>query len=101
MDTCLNQVIMQNLVEQFKEEFRQMIREELAANIPISEPPKELIKPVSQKELCTFLGLTEPTVIRWRQKGKLPFMQIGSAIRYDLNAVLLALQAKNKKGASN
>lgn len=92
---------MQNLVEQFKEEFRQMIREELAANIQIPEPQKEVIKPISQKELCTFLGLTEPTVIRWRQKGKLPFMQIGSAIRYDLSSVLLALESKNNKRASN
>jgi excisionase family DNA binding protein len=51
-------------------------------------------KPVTTKELCKFLSITEPTCIRWRQRGKIPFMQIGGSIRYDKAAVLAAIANK-------
>ena len=54
-------------------------------------------QPVSTKEICAFLGVTEPTIIRWRSKGKIPFLRIGSRILYQKSNVLAALQ--NKKGA--
>lgn len=53
---------------------------------------------VDNDALCEKLGISLPTLIRWRHKGKIPFLQIGSAIRYDLNAVLKALEAGKKKG---
>jgi len=53
-------------------------------------------QPVNTKELCSFLGITTPTAIRWRKRGKLPFLQIGSRILYQKSAVLAALE--NKKG---
>ncbi|WP_295652251.1 helix-turn-helix domain-containing protein [uncultured Mucilaginibacter sp.] len=56
-------------------------------------------QPVSTKELCSFLDITEPTLIRWRKKGKIPFLKIGSRILYQKSAVLTAIE--NKKGASN
>jgi len=61
------------------------------------QKPEAVIK--SQIEMCSFLGITEPTIIRWRKKGKIPFLQIGSSIRYDLNAVIDALTVGKKKGA--
>lgn len=54
---------------------------------------------VKGDELKEQLGVTIQTIIRWRNKGKIPFMQIGSSIRYDLNAVIKALEVTNKKGA--
>ena len=87
---------MQNLVLIQVEDLRQLIREEMAVNKP-SESTKPLIKLSGQKELCTFLNLSEPTIIRWRQKGKIPFLKVGSAIRYDLQAVVAALEVSNKK----
>lgn len=51
----------------------------------------------NQTEMCLFLDITEPTIIRWRKKGVIPFMQIGSAIRYDVNAVLKALEKNGRK----
>ena len=51
------------------------------------------------EELCKKFDITIQTLIRWRHKGKIPFMQIGSAIRYDLNKVIAALEAGKKKGA--
>jgi len=88
---------MQNLVLIPADELRQIIRDEMASNMPVSQPQAPLERPKTQKELCAFLGLSEPTVIAWRDKGKIPYMQIGSAIRYDLNAVLKALEVPNKK----
>ena len=56
-------------------------------------------KPLANtRRLCVFLGITEPTVIRWRAKGKIPFIKIGSIYRYDLDAVAQALSIQ-KKGA--
>ncbi|WP_158991676.1 helix-turn-helix domain-containing protein [Mucilaginibacter sp. L196] len=55
-------------------------------------------QPITVKELCQFLGITEPTIIRWRKKGKIPFMQIGSRILFQKSKVIAALESK-KKGA--
>lgn len=49
---------------------------------------------INTKELCKILNVTEPTIIRWRRKGKIPFMQIGSAVRFNLNDVLKSLEEK-------
>ncbi len=51
-------------------------------------------KPITRRELCEFLGVTEPTVIRWEKRGKIPVMRIGSAVRYDRAAVIKALEKK-------
>lgn len=48
-------------------------------------------------ELCKRLGITIQTLIRWKAKGKLPYLQIGASIRYDYFKVLEALEVSNKK----
>jgi len=53
-------------------------------------------KPVTVKELCAFLGVTEATVIRYRQKGRIPFMKLGSRILFNKSAVMAALESKKK-----
>jgi hypothetical protein len=42
--------------------------------------------------LCMRLGITEPTAIRHRKRGLIPFLQIGSAIRFNWPAVVKALE---------
>jgi excisionase family DNA binding protein len=89
---------MELLGYQFKEEIRELIRAEIAATAPVSVQVQE--SPVvltNQRGLCEFLSLSEPTIIRWRNKGKIPFLKVGSAIRYDLNAVAKALESSSKK----
>jgi len=54
-------------------------------------------KPVTTKQLCEYLNITEPTVLRWRAKGAIPFFRIGSAVRYDLPKVIAALESKPKR----
>ena len=49
---------------------------------------------IDTKTLLTRLDLSEPTVIRYRQKGVIPFLQVGSAIRYDYQKVLEALERR-------
>ncbi len=78
--------------ELFRKELETFFGSQSTTNSAKSEPP------ITTKQLCEFLGITEPTVIRWRKKGKIPFMQIGSALRYDKEAVLQAITEKKKGG---
>jgi hypothetical protein len=52
------------------------------------------------EQVCEKLSITIQTLIKWRDKGKVPFLQIGSSIRYDFNKVISALEVNKKKGAS-
>ena len=67
--------------------------EELLKNLQPKDLVKDepYVKPINTKELCAFLGITVPTVIRWRKKKKIPFFQIGSAVRFNLKDVLKSL----------
>ena len=68
----------------------------LKHGLPILQP-SENEQPISTKELLNFLDITEPTLIRWRKKGKIPFLRIGSRILYQKSAVLAAI-ANKKRG---
>lgn len=57
--------------------------------------PREII---DSKTLCLRLGITEPTLIKWRNRKKVPFLKLGGSIRYDWNQVCDALNGTNKKG---
>jgi predicted site-specific integrase-resolvase len=52
-------------------------------------PDKDIISP---EELCKRLNISIPTQIRYRKKGKLPWLEIGNQIRYDWNEVLEKLK---------
>jgi excisionase family DNA binding protein len=55
---------------------------------------KEIINTAT---LCERLDITKPTIITWRKKGKIPFLKIGSAIRYDWVEVVKALENKKAR----
>jgi excisionase family DNA binding protein len=81
--------------EEMQETFNRMFAEAIKV-LPTNEPsPLPTIN--TGEELCKQLGVTIQTLIRWKHKGNVPFMQIGSSIRYDLNKVLQTLE--NKKAA--
>lgn len=73
---------------------KQAVREEIAAVVSSKEITVDNAPPITTKELCKHLRITEPTVIRWRKKGKIPYITIGSAIRFNLIAVMAALENK-------
>lgn len=52
---------------------------------PVDKPP------ITQKELCKYLDVTQQTIIRWKKKKVIPFYTVGNAIRFDLDKVLKAL----------
>ena len=86
-------------IEELVQRFREAIKEEIAASGTSALNTTKTEPPINTKQLCEFLDITEPTCIRWRKKGKIPFFQIGSAIRYDKSEVIEALRCNksNKK----
>lgn len=60
---------------------------------------RENIKPISSRDLCEFLDITEPTLYRYRKQGRIPFLTIGTAIRFELPKVLEALESGRKFGS--
>lgn len=51
---------------------------------------------ITTKELMSKLQLSEPSIIRYRKKGTIPYFRIGNVIRYDYDRVLQALEKKGK-----
>lgn len=80
-------------LDEFLNEVRQVIKEELSI-LRNSLSTDLLEEPITQKQLSEFLGVSVQTLIRWRQKGKIPFIEVGSAIRYDKSKVIKALEKK-------
>jgi len=79
------------------DELRQMICEAVKMIVPqpanVPAMPDRL---ATEKELCQFLKISAPTAIRYRQKGKIPFIKVGVTIRYNLQDVVKALSKHNE-----
>lgn len=85
-----NLILSQIPISELLDQVKQAVREEMAAfSTNTAEPNND--RPITTKQLCEYLGITEPTVIRWKKKGKIPFLQIGTAVRFNLKDVLKAL----------
>jgi len=82
-----------------EEELRALIREEVKHFAPLVEIQNEEERPVTQEEICNFLNISEPTVIRWRNKKVIPFLKIGSRVLYQNTKVIAALE-RNGKGTN-
>lgn len=85
---------MDNLIIVTPSELEQLIKkvvEDCLSKMPAHslDPPKEII---DSETLCKRLNLSNVTVIKYRKKGKIPFLIIGDAIRFEWNAVLQALK---------
>ena len=68
------------------------IKNLLSNSTSIVHAPLE--QPVTTNELCEFLRISEPTLIRLKKKRKIPFIEIGGSVRYDKAAVVKALEKK-------
>jgi len=82
-------------------EFKCVMLEAMQWAVENMPPQNAVSKPeiITGEELCKKLDVTIQTLIRWRQKGRVPYMQLGSSIRYDLIKVLDAIEVNKKKGA--
>lgn len=93
----IHDVNFNNLPQMVSELLEQMKNLETKINIPAKNQREPVI--INGEDLCKKLDITIQTLIRWRQKEKIPYLQIGSSIRYDLNKVLDAIEVGKKKGA--
>lgn len=91
---------MQKMVFITEEELRALIREVVKNFAPLVEIKNEAEQPISQAEICRFLNVTEATIIRWRKKKLIPFLQIGSRVLYQKSKVIVALGRNNKRPKS-
>jgi len=87
-----NLILSQIPVEDLLSLVKQAVREEIAATGANPADSGTNDKPVTQSELCEFLGVTEPTILHLRKKGKIPFFLVGTAVRFLLPQVLSALE---------
>jgi hypothetical protein len=63
-------------------------------------PPGTAITPaeiINEETLCKRLNITLPTASRWRKRNRLPFMQLGSSIRYNWPQVVAVLENKKMR----
>lgn len=59
------------------------------AETQTANPIREI---VSGEVLCERLAVTRQTLGRWREQKRIPFIQVGSIIRYDFPKVMEALE---------
>jgi hypothetical protein len=84
------------IVLQFSvEELRQIVASEFAKVSP-KAAAEVAVEIIDRAELCRRLSITEPTVILYEKKGKIPSLRVGSAVRYNYGAVLKAIESKKK-----
>ena len=82
------------------EELKAMIGAAIAEAMPkqgTGHAAEQPDKPVTTKFLCEYFGISEQTAIRWRKKKIIPYMQVGTAIRYRLPEVIEALEKRSQK----
>jgi predicted DNA-binding transcriptional regulator AlpA len=65
------------------------IKGQISSLKSVTTPPTEII---DRPELMKRLGISEPTVILWGKKGKIPEMRFGSNVRYNWPSVVSALE---------
>jgi hypothetical protein len=74
-----------------KEDLTNIIKEAVAQIQPAQPQRIELI---DREELCRRLAISEPTVIRYEAKGKIPAIHLGAIRRYNWPKVVEALESK-------
>lgn len=82
-------------------EFKELVKDtlkELLANQTESFKQDEKL---SQQQACTFLGISQTTIIDWKKKGLVPFHQLpGTRTIYYFKSELLKASQMMKGGAN-
>lgn len=91
-----NRILLSSIpLDELLQSVRLLIKEELGLKNNQSGTIPEYC---TGEELCAYIGISKPTLIRYRKKGKIPFIEMGNCIRYDKEKVAKALDSGNKKG---
>ena len=82
------------MVQTFNNPFEQIANElnSIKSHLADLTEPTLQAEIISDKTLCERLEVTRQTLGRWRKQNRIPFIQIGSVIRYDFNKVIIALE---------
>lgn len=64
---------------------------------PSQEQPEDEI--LNGVQICERFGISEPTLRRYREAGKIPFLTIGGTYRYRFSEVLAAVSNLKKSKA--
>lgn len=80
------------------EEMQKLFDSFYEKSISTYKPGSTIAEPkiVTGDFICDEFKISRQTLNRWKNKGKVPFLQIGTSIRYDLNAVVKALEVSKK-----
>ena len=81
-------IILQLTSDQFTDAVESAVKKVLQSSSLVNKNQTNLI---GRKELMKLLNVSEPTLITWGQKGKIPEIRIGKAVRYNYDEVKEAL----------
>ena len=45
-------------------------------------------------EVCKRLNISRPTLLSWKTKGKIPYIQVDKVLRFEWHSVVAALQKR-------
>ena len=80
----------------FFDEFRRIVREEIAAAFNGHGQQG----PLTAEQLAAELNLNKATIYQWVKDGEIPYLKVGRKLRFNLQAVLDS-QKKNGKPLDN
>ena len=87
------------MIQTMPNPFDQLLQklEEIDAKISNIPQAATLVPPeiIDSKELCKRLNLSDETVMKWRKKKKIPYIRIGTSVRYNWPAVIEFLENKS------
>ena len=82
-------------MDEFKKYLQEVFEEKIREVVERSKT-NELMR---TREVCELLGVSEVTLKEWRDRGIIPFKQLGSRIYFDKKEILDAMsQGPNGKG---
>lgn len=82
-------------LHELREMINSAVKNALQRNSGPETVPGDLI---SQKELCEKLRVAPSTLIRWKKKGKIPFVLVGDSPKYVYQQVINSLSKPVKNG---
>lgn len=82
-------------------EFKELIKDTLKELLANQTEPSEQGEKLNQQQACTFLGVSQTTIIEWKKKGLIPFHQLpGTRTIYYFKSELIRA-SQMMKGGSN